>query len=317
MDWKQLHSTLTFFLADVPDLSHPPVFCSQCEPQLRLGGFPRITAHTADQVVIAIITTPPSAAPGPRSYDICKLQPPVSTPASLQTPAPVVTCQLPDRPRTPRPQPPHSAPPAPALKLARRADSAPPPGAPQSPTPLPPPPRPDRRSSRRAPAFPTPTLLRRRAAVRTAGPVTHGSDARVRSPARQRQLRPPPVSAFAPGPPSGPQREPRAARRGGGAARSPHSPTSGDRPRCHYEGETLALCLPAAPLLRTTLTSRRAPRRRSPGLALRRRAQSRETQLSRRAHCACVRGPACAPACASPPPAAGAAGKRSLRAWTL
>lgn len=168
-------------------------------------------AHTADQLVIAIITTPPSAAPGPRSYDICKLQASRLHPTSLQTPAPVVTCQLPDRPRTPRPQPPHSAPPAPALKLARRADSAPPPGAPQSPTPLPPPrraapPRPDRRSSRRAPAFPTPTPLRRRAAVRTAGPVTHRSDARVRSPARPSQLRLPPASAFAPGPPSGPRR---------------------------------------------------------------------------------------------------------------
>lgn len=51
--------------------------------------------------------------------------------------------------------------------------------------------------------------------------MTHGSDAKVRSPERQRQLRPPPASAFAPGPPSGPRREPSAARRGGGAAGNP------------------------------------------------------------------------------------------------
>lgn len=51
--------------------------------------------------------------------------------------------------------------------------------------------------------------------------MTHGSDAKVRSLTRQRQLRPPPASAFAPGPPSGPRREPSAARRGGGAAGNP------------------------------------------------------------------------------------------------
>lgn len=94
---KQLHSTLSFFLANIPDSSHPLVCCSHCEPQLTPLAS---TAHTADQVVIAIITTPPSAAPGPRSYDICKLQPPVSTPTSLQTPTRAVTCQLQDGPRT-------------------------------------------------------------------------------------------------------------------------------------------------------------------------------------------------------------------------
>ncbi|XP_063662426.1 uncharacterized protein LOC134809492 [Pan troglodytes] len=136
------------------------------------------------------------------------------------------------------------------------------------------------------PRLPTPTLSSAGlVAVRTAGPVTHGRGASVRprNPG-SRPCRPP---ALAPGPLLSP---------------------SGTARIC---GEPLARP-PAVPLPRTTSKSWPAPRRCSPGLALRRLAPSSETQLSRRSQCACVRGPARAPTRAPPALAAEAAGRRSL-----
>lgn len=194
--------------------------------------------------VIPIITTPLSAAAGPCCYDIGKLRPPVSTPgtslpaagsrsgSNFGIPAGAFPpssgpWQAPHRPRSSQPLSPRSARPTPTR--SRRAAAPPallssPPrclGAPQSAAPLPAPPRP-RPASTGVPYgdhTTTPTLPSAgRAAVRTAGPVTHtrGAIAWAQETKLEHGRRPPTPRDLSRVPPNS-----RIRRRGGGGGEGP------------------------------------------------------------------------------------------------
>ena len=189
-------------------------------------------------------------------------------------------------------------------------------GAPQSPTLLPAPlprrPAPPRLASTGVPdgepvlPTPTPTLLSAgRAAVGTAWPVTHGRAASAQAPEPELEHgRRPALTAGPPPHTTGSTGSPGGRGRGRGPPGPRTHQAQGSRSRCHCWGEPLARSLacrasPAHNLEDPARASAVLTRPRSPTPP---RTQHSETQLSRRSQYACARGPARAPARASPPP---------------